>query len=420
MKFQDYKDSKTFCVYPFIHLATLTDGTIPPCCVGRATNATLTNSSMASAWNSPELKDIRVKMMNNEEVSNCTQCYHDEHAGVNSHRLQSNQTYYNLYTDDLAKSLESTLSDGTITVDPFTLDIRAGNTCNLKCVMCRPNESSKWLLDSKKIMDSTENLDLKLDWAIKSNIDTKNFTWVEKEEFWKEFEQLVPNLKEIIFGGGEPFLLKSINSLINYMVETGHSKHIKIRFHTNGTQIPVSFWPLVDKFREIEMLFSIDGLDEQNYYVRYPAKWEEIVKNLWLSDQHNAKTMILYSLHSMSMYNLVDLYKWRLEQSFKNINSIPIILGRVYNPTYLNPQGLPLVVKEKISKRIMDFVDENKSKHEPGYFDSLIENANWIMDSNFSNYDTLIEYIKRLDEVRGTSFEQVYPELNKLLQNASK
>jgi hypothetical protein len=42
------------------------------------------------------------------------------------------------------------------------------------------------------------------------------------------------------------------------------------------------------------------------------------------------------------------------------------------------------------------------------------------MDSDFSNYDTLIEYIKRLDEVRGTSFEQVYPELHKLLQNASK
>jgi sulfatase maturation enzyme AslB (radical SAM superfamily) len=420
MKFQDYKDSKTFCVYPFIHLATLTDGSIPPCCVGRATNATLTNSSMASAWNSPELKDIRVKMMNNEEVSNCTQCYHDEHAGVSSHRLQSNQTYYNLYKDDLVKSLESTLSDGTITVDPFTLDIRAGNTCNLKCVMCRPNESSKWLPDSKKIMDLTENVELKLDWAIKSNIDTKNFTWVEKEEFWKEFEQLVPNLKEIIFGGGEPFLLKSINSLINYMVETGHSKHIKIRFHTNGTQIPESFWPLVDKFREIEMIFSIDGLDEQNYYVRYPAKWEEVVKNLWLSDQHNAKTMILYSLHSMSMYNLIDLYKWRLEQPFKNVNSIPIVLGRVYNPTYLNPQGLPLSVKEKISKRILDFVDENKSKYESWYFDSLIANVNWIMDSDFSNYDTLIEYIKRLDEVRGTSFEQVYPELHKLLQNASK
>jgi sulfatase maturation enzyme AslB (radical SAM superfamily) len=82
------------------------------------------------------------------------------------------------------------------------------------------------------------------------------------------------------------------------------------------------------------MIFSIDGLDEQNYYVRYPAKWEEVVKNLWLSDQHNAKTMILYSLHSMSMYNLIDLYKWRLEQPFKNVNTIPIVLGRVYNPTY--------------------------------------------------------------------------------------
>ena len=53
-----------------------------------------------------------------------------------------------------------------------------------------------------------------------------------------------------------------------------------------------------------------------------PMNWNEIVKNLNLADQTTARTMILSSLSSLSMYNIVDLYRWRLEQPFKNINNI--------------------------------------------------------------------------------------------------
>ena len=204
------------------------------------------------------------------------------------------------------------------------------------------------------------------------------------------------------------------------MVDTEHSKHIKIRFHTNGTQIPETFWPLVEKFKEIEMIFSIDGYKDQNYYVRYPAEWDEIVKNLHLSDKSNAKTMILYSIHSLSILNLIDFYRWRLEQPFEKVNDIPLVLGRVYNPTYLNPQGLPASVKEHIHQKIIDFVDEHKHNYDPWYFDGLLSNAKWIMDFAFTNHRTLNEYIRNLDEVRGTSFETTYPELYQLLKDASQ
>jgi hypothetical protein len=168
------------------------------------------------------------------------------------------------------------------------------------------------------------------------------------------------------------------------------------------------------------MIFSIDGFGDQNYYVRYPAEWDEVVKNLWLSDASNAKTMVLYSLHSLSMLNVVDFYRWRLEQPFKNVNNIPLVLGRVYNPTYLNPQGLPQPVKDAIFKKINDFVSEYKEKYDPWYFDSLLANAKWIMDFAFTNHRTLDEYIRNLDEVRGTSFETTYPELYQLLKDASQ
>lgn len=419
IKFEDYKNSKHFCVYPFMHLATFTDGSIPPCCIGETTSASMNKTiHIKDAWNSQELKDIRKALINDEPVFNCSQCYRDELAGVSSHRLQSNELYYRVHKDAIDRALDNVEDDGTMLIDPFTLDIRAGNTCNLKCIMCRPNESSKWFNDAKRLIDITGNDIVRRDWDNKVNINTKNFSWVEREEFWEDFKELVPTLKEIIFGGGEPFLSKSINNLIKYMVDTGHSSHIKIRFHTNGTTIPESFWELVDEFKEIELLFSIDGFDQQNYYVRNPAEWEPIVKNLHLADQTKATTMILFSMHSLSAYNIVDLYKWRMSQSFTKLNNIPIILGRVYNPEYLNPQGLPQSVKDKIHSRIMNFIEEHKNSYPNGYFDSLEANANWIMDSLTDNFDAFIDYIASLDKVRDTSFNETFPEYSEIINNA--
>jgi len=414
MNLENIKNSKTFCIYPFIHLATLTDGSIPPCCIGSGTSANLNNMSIKEAWNSDELKSIRLALLKDQPVKNCYQCYNDEAAGVSSHRQRSNNDYMNTSKDEIELALSSVEPDGSISVDPFTLDIRAGNVCNLKCVMCRPNESSKWLSDAKSIATITNSLELKADWSHKASINTKDFSWVDQEAFWEEFKLLVPNLKEIIFGGGEPFVSKSINNLISYMVETGHSKHIKIRFHTNGTQIPVNFWPMIDNFKEIQLMFSIDGYKEQNYYTRYPANWGEILNNLILADNSKAKSKILCSIHSLNILDIDKLYSWFLDYPFKQINRSSIVFGRVYNPSYLNPQGLPVHIKNQITNKINTFIEKYSSQR-PNHFDGLKSNLNWIMNTHESNLDTLKEYVNNLDQVRGTSFVNTFPELSKLL-----
>jgi MoaA/NifB/PqqE/SkfB family radical SAM enzyme len=409
------KESKTFCVFPFVHLATLTDGSVTPCCIASATDVNLNQVHMQEAWNSEQLKQIRLDMMNGKHVKNCQQCYRDEASGINSHRTSSNEYFIKMYSEQVQTAVDGMETDGALNVDPVTLDIRAGNTCNLKCIMCRPNESSKWVSDAKKLATISIVPEVQHDWSWKQNINTQHYTWVEKPDFWSEFETLVPNLQEIIFGGGEPFLSKSINNLIEYMVKTGHSKHIKIRFHTNGTQIPETFWPLVDSFREIELMFSIDGLADQNYYVRYPADWAEVEKNLWLADQTKAKSMFLTSLHALNVHDLVDLYRWRLEQSFKRINDIPIVFGRVYHPSYLNPQRLPANVKSEVKRKIEEFLAEYHGKRPAWYFEALVSNLNWIMEDAPGGSDALVEYIKNLDTLRGTNFQETFPQLSKLL-----
>ena len=37
------------------------------------------------------------------------------------------------------------------------LDLRLGHTCNIKCVMCSPHDSSKWVKDWQTLMPQLEN-----------------------------------------------------------------------------------------------------------------------------------------------------------------------------------------------------------------------------------------------------------------------
>jgi hypothetical protein len=66
----------------------------------------------------------------------------------------------------------------------------------------------------------------------------------------------------------------------------------------------------------------------------------------------------------------------------------------------------------------MTFIDEHKNNYPNGYFDSLEENANWIMDSSKDNLDALVDYIESLDKVRTTSFTETFPEYSEIINNA--
>ena len=87
--------SKTFCILPWIHAATYTDGSALLCCVAKSDKETnLNNMTMNEAWNSSMFKDARLKMLRGEEVNNCASCYAEEEVGMHSHRLVENYVWY--------------------------------------------------------------------------------------------------------------------------------------------------------------------------------------------------------------------------------------------------------------------------------------------------------------------------------------
>ena len=401
-------------------MATWTDGSALLCCVAKNSEKyNLNDHTVKEIWNSEHWKDARKKMLAGEKVSACDHCYKEEAAGIRSHRINENV----LWTRELGKEkidslIEATQEDGTLDEDLVTLDLRLGNTCNLQCVMCRPQDSSMWLKPGKKLVDILAT-DAKWDWKHKIDIDTTKFEWYKKENLWQEFEPMFANIRHMIFAGGEPLLIKEHFRLLKRLVETGHSKHINLRYHTNGTTLPQEILELWKEFSYVELMVSLDAWGEHHDYVRYPADWSIILNNLKTLDNtpDNIEIKILCTVHALNIFYIPEFANNLLNCNFKKIgmrhhNGL-FHAGTVHWPRYLCTQVFP----KEIKKQIRDKWESNTTLYElPQWKDKISQQLNFMDQEDLSElYPQFLDYIQGLDTVRNTSFKDTFTEFYNIL-----
>ena len=144
--------SPTFCVLPWMHVFADEQGAMYPCCrsVGEAPpNATPAgdvyrvheDGGLEAAWNSAYMRGVRADMLAGRRPQPCARCYMYEDLGMHSHRQDQNDRY----ADRLVSLAGATAADGSAPLTLTSLDLRLGNTCNLRCRMCSP-QSSKALV----------------------------------------------------------------------------------------------------------------------------------------------------------------------------------------------------------------------------------------------------------------------------------
>lgn len=412
--------SETFCALPFTHMATHTDGSAILCCVAKnEQRLNLNDITLQKAWNSDYVRSARLKMLRGEKVSACTHCYAEEKNGYRSHRVTENRVWKERFGRDFVLDrVRKTHSDGTLNEDIVAIDLRLGNTCNLQCVMCRPQDSSRWTALAKKIAETAETSELRSEWAHKSKIQQSRFEWYKQPEFWDDIEAMLPSMREIIVGGGEPMLLEEHRKLVEACVRTGAAEHIQIRYHTNGTLLDKSLFDLWKHFKLVEVFISLDCWGEKNNYMRFPANWQAIESNLKALDQESpdsVKVMLLCSVHMMNMYYLDEYAQWIEDQAFKKVTkgfNGYFHPGVVHYPPYLSIQNYPRELKELVTKRLLAF--EERSKKKSNKIQGIINLMNEVDHS--SRLPQTRDYIRRLDAERGTNFSEVFPELNRFLE----
>ena len=90
MQNKDRSNSETFCVLPWVHTATYTDGTALLCCVSSPnTGVNLNHSTINDAKNSDYFKEARLSLLNGEKFRGCSVCWREEEVGVSLVALES-------------------------------------------------------------------------------------------------------------------------------------------------------------------------------------------------------------------------------------------------------------------------------------------------------------------------------------------
>ena len=130
------KDSKTFCIYPWIHLHAYPTGEAWPCCHAEMKHGAFGNSkksTLSEIWNDRPMRELRQHMLEGQSHAACTRCYEQEKSGFFSGRQSANK-HHGHHIKKLDKN-------------PFELtywDIRFSNLCNLRCLKqkLKPLESA--------------------------------------------------------------------------------------------------------------------------------------------------------------------------------------------------------------------------------------------------------------------------------------
>jgi len=451
-KIEVVSGSKTFCVLPWIHFATRPNGDMRLCCSANASGAgenhtvglvknergqpaNFGRETPMSAWNNEYMKDVRLTMLEGKIPASCSKCIAEESRGVASKRIWETGSWMEDGID-IEELIKQTEEDGTVPEKLVYLDLRLGHTCNLKCVMCSPHDSSQWVGDHKKIYPLFEHKLLKdqLVW----NRKEFNNKWHENPDFWKEMYAQIPNLKQVYFAGGEPLMIREHKWFLEEIIRQGYADKILVRYNTNGLLVDDEIIELWKKFKKVKVGFSIDAVSDRNYYIRYPSDWATIERNLHKLDNtpDNIQVSIATAIQLLNIKHLADFAKWKITQNFKKVNLENTVGGiqagggiinmhLLYIPTYLSIKLLPEADKEEVRKSFTDLAnwlhanyrqDEDFWKQNPYGWKRWQAVLNFMDSEDHSEQlPAFKEYIEKLEAIRGTDFKSTFPELAHLI-----
>lgn len=267
--------------------------------------------------NDQYLTQIRASWRKGEFPAACIKCKKAESTGGSSRRTGSNQWY----TDNRLNNQD---------VELVRLDYWTGDLCNLACAICGPAYSSLW------------KQELNMPAELKK---------VVVNQSWKDID--LSKLRLVHFHGGEPLLSKEH---VKFLHNIPRKDQVHLTYNTNGTIRPkVELLELWGQFRLVELAFSIDDIEEQFEYQRYPAKWNTVKDNLqWFLDNgpHNCMFAVLTSVGILNHNNIPRLNTWLQEHFYVNKFTDPI-----EHRQQLTSGNLSLTNAKQRANQIMTYLD---------------------------------------------------------------
>ena len=190
---------------------------------------------------------------------------------------------------------------------PENINFPINNVCNAKCVMC----------DVWKENDYDE-------------LSIEDLNHLSESGFLK-------NLKHVGLSGGEPFLRKDIDKIVNSLINNPKIKSLSITSHGFNTErikqkIPI----IVDSCKKsnvkFRINFSLDGINELHDQIRgVKGGFTKLVNSINFCQKIGCEIELQCTVTKRNVYNLIEIQHWARENECNIIYRLGTSIERLDN-----------------------------------------------------------------------------------------
>tara|TARA_A100001037_G_scaffold229801_1_gene207937 strand:+ start:1710 stop:2852 length:1143 start_codon:yes stop_codon:yes gene_type:complete len=373
-KYNLFRQNKNFCVVPWTNFELYTNGDVRTCSVGGTRLGNINKTSIHDILVGDKLTNIRKNMLDNKADKNCTWCVHRTIEDDNFSYLRDH--YNSRLIDEDIDYLD------TNNFDLRFIDLHWSNICNLRCVMCWPQQSSLIAKDQK---------------VITASVDKKNIHTIIDM-----IKQNQKNLKEIYLSGGEPFYIPYNTLLLDQLENTNIPLRINTNMHWKKNN--KLFKILTKKFKNVQLTMSVDALGDKFDYIRNGANWNRFISNLQYVRDNTDFEIRINSI--FSVMNAIDIDKvvnfFYHDQKIKDIT-----INILHRPTPIDAKNYPTEKKADIIQKLENCL-ETLAKEDINLINNI---KNCIMQIKLPKQEDYNETLDNITKRHKTNWQEMFTDL---------
>ena len=325
----------------------------------------------------------------------CTKCFREEDLGYTSLRQRANELHPETHA---TPSVDNPI---------YNFEIRLGNHCNLRCIMCGTYASSAWHQERGQNPEAFDRINM-----IRQHPQPDK--WWENPEYIEFLTEKLKDAVSIDISGGEPFPLPSTWKILDILIASNNTG-VRLQFNTNLTRVPPVLVDKLKLFTNVWISVSLEGVGAMNDYLRYPSRWEEISANMILLQEALPGVVknINHTLQHASVYSLPALV------DYAKSREIDLRITTVSGTPCLTMESAP----PEDLKRLVDWIETVDWLRRPESIRlgqiypynlwgeelyNIITGLGKTTVFDQKLYEDYRQYVKLLDSMRGTDYDAVF------------
>jgi pyruvate-formate lyase-activating enzyme len=373
----------------------------------------------------------RTDMMNGVQASACDYCWRIENSqpdAISDRHMKSASPWALPHLDRVAKH------GALVPIHPTYLEVNMGTTCNMRCLYCSPEFSSKWEEDTTRHgaykLATTTLYDptwMRTNHMLQIKCEEEQNPYEKAFDAW--FPIVVPHLHTLRLTGGEPLLNKSTWRVMEDLIANPRPD-LEFAINTNLSTPNKLIDQLIDclqrlngKVKTLTVFTSAESTGSHQEFARDGLNWEQFTRNVSrIITETKARITFMTTINVMSNYRLPDFidYVNNLRKTHDHIvgmqySRIGLSLNYMRYPDFMSLRALNAEQRSRFNASCVRQADDMTNLMYPHEREQLKQIGQWVLDGNDGDSaryaSDLTVFLDQVLVRRGLDDRDVFPSL---------